>query len=1274
MEIPELPDDDQFSGNDIAAEILAMFHKSPLEEHHNICAIVGAICQAIKEQGLALTPIAYFAAALSSFVRLTSDPSAASGDSDISAILSFLSIILPRVSPAVLRSKQGIFSESLTRVLKCGSLPVDGVIAALKCISHIIVISDKFNWSSISQLYGILLNCVTDNSFKVRNQSYSCLHDVLQSFQGSAFLLLASEGITSTLERFLLLSGSNSPSSATGEDPKGAREVLYTLNALKECIDLISAKSTDIILKYCKYLLDVRQSTVTRSIMEVLQTLCSRQASKFSPDLLLELLCSLAYLISEKEKSADGLAATARLLSLGTKSVFILNRNICIVKLPLIFSSLGEILASGHEEAIFAATEALKSLIYSCIDENLIKQGVEQINLNHVGGIRKSGPTIIEKICAVMEGFLDFRYNAVWDVAFEVISTTFNQLGRYSAQLMAGIVRNLADIQSLPDDDFSYKKQLHECLGSAIAAMGPEKILSLLPLNLDSEDIADAKVWILPILKQYTVGAELLFFSQYILDQVKLLKKKSLKLERQGLIFSARSAEGLAYSLWSLFPSFCNYPVDTSTCFKEIHEVLCNTLRQEPELHGVICSGLQILIQQNKCASEERFGIPDVELSVSVRKAMEIYTPKIAQENLSTLRTNSKLLFVLSNIFLGAPNDSGGCLQSTIHLLASISNKTTVKNFFKKEMFELLKVTKQVLMVRESKESSSMQIENLPDEASITHKRARRLDLAVLFLPGLDEEAIDLLYSVIKHALQDEEGLMQKKAYKILSLILKESEGFLFKKLDELLQLIIMATSSCHFSAKRHRLDCLYFLTVHIFKETSSEQRMREFISAFLTEILLALKEANKKTRNKAYDLLVEIGHACGDEKRDGRAEKLLQFFNMVAVGMVSETPHMVSASIKGLARLTYEFSDLISDAFKLLPSSFLLLQRRNREIVKANLGLIKVLVAKSKADSLETHLKGIVEGLLKWKDETKNHFKAKIKSLIEMLVKKCGLDAVKAAMPEEHLKLLKNIRKIKERKERKDKSQADTNSLHSRASFSRHSRWNHSRIFSDLGNDSGEDGSDIENGRMRTKASCPASRAALRCSRKRKSFLKSLPEDQLDQSENDPLDLLDQRKTTTSILQSKSKVKRKVESYDDEPEMDQEGRLIVHEEWEKPKKPQNSSDLDSDIRSLTISLKSGKSSLSSQKKRQKTDSGWSYTGSEYRSKKANGDLKKKGKLEPYAYWPLDRKLLNRRMDRKAAARKGMKSVMLTKDFKKLEGKSASSVLARAFKRKRGKK
>ncbi|XP_020086531.1 ribosomal RNA-processing protein 12-like isoform X4 [Ananas comosus] len=83
-----------------------------------------------------------------------------------------------------------------------------------------------------------------------------------------------------------------------------------------------------------------------------------------------------------------------------------------------------------------------------------------------------------------------------------------------------------------------------------------------------------------------------------------------------------------------------------------------------------------------------------------------------------------------------------------------------------------------------------------------------------------------------------------------------------------------------------------------------------------------------------------------------------------------------------------------------------------------------------------------MVEGLFKWQDDTKNHFKAKIKLLLELLIRKCGLDAVKAVMPEEHMKLLTNIRKIKDRKERKAKSSDDGELFTARTSISRARLW----------------------------------------------------------------------------------------------------------------------------------------------------------------------------------------------------------------------------------------
>lgn len=91
-----------------------------------------------------------------------------------------------------------------------------------------------------------------------------------------------------------------------------------------------------------------------------------------------------------------------------------------------------DILGSEHEEAIFAATEAFKNTINGCVDEGLIKQGVDQI-INSISDDRKAGPTIIEKVCATIESLLDYHYGAVWDMAFQVVSAMFDKLGTICA-------------------------------------------------------------------------------------------------------------------------------------------------------------------------------------------------------------------------------------------------------------------------------------------------------------------------------------------------------------------------------------------------------------------------------------------------------------------------------------------------------------------------------------------------------------------------------------------------------------------------------------------------------------------------------------------------------------------------------------------------------------------------------------------------------------------------------------------------------------------------
>ncbi|KAL1833964.1 hypothetical protein DCAR_0104099 [Daucus carota subsp. sativus] len=1261
MESPPLiADTDNF-----CSQIFSKYGSSTAEHHQHLIAVTGAMSQTLKDNNQPLSLIAYFGAACSSLDSISSE-SEPSGHA-LDSLLTILSLILPGLSGAVVKKKFELVAELVVRVLRGKEVSEAGVAAGLKCVACLVMVRGSVSWNDVSQLYGILLSYATDSRSKVRRQSHVCLRDVLQSFQGTAILAPASEAIANIFERFLLLAGGSNASSSEG--PTGAQEVLYILEALKDCLPLLSLKSSTNILKYYKSLLELHQPLVTRRITDSLNVLCRHQKGEVSAEVLLDLLVSLAVLISTNETSADSMTVTARLLDAGMKKVFLINRQICVVKLPVVFSALADVMASEHEEPLYVAIEAFKSLICSCIDDTLIKQGVNQINESAKIGSRKSAPTIIEKVCATIESLLDYRYAAVWDTSLQVVSAMFDKLGDSSSYLLRRTLTNLADMQKLPDEDFPFRKQLHECVGSALVAMGPETFLSLLPLKLEAQDVSQVNAWLFPILKQYTVGSSLNFFTESIFDMISLMKKKSAVLEQEGKIREARTVDGLTYSLWSLLPSFCNYPLDTAESFKDLEKALCGSLRDEPDIRGVICSSLLILIQQNKKILEGNDDISGTETNNPRERALASYTPEVAAKNLNALRLSAReILSVLSGIFLKTSKDDGGLLQATIGEFASISDKVVVSRFYTATMRKLLKVTEEAGKAQNSKSSNSMEVDSSSSEVSLSVARAQLFDLAVSLLPGLDPKETDLLFVALEPALKDSDGMIQKKAYKVLSVILKSSDGFISRKLEELLNMMIEVLP-CHFAAKRHRLDCLYYLIEHVSKD-NLEDRRHAVIASFLTEIMLALKEANKKTRNRAYDIIVQIGHACGDENRGGKKENLRQYFYLVAGGLASETPHSISAAVKGLARLAYEFTDLVSSAYNVLPSALLLLQRKNREIIKANLGLLKVLVAKSHAEGLHANLKTVVEGLLNWQDSTKNHFKAKVKLLLEMLVKKCGLDAVRAVMPEEHMKLLTNIRKMKERKERKLAANLEeTRSQFSKATTSRASKWNHTKIFSDFGDEDDDSdneymGADSVSGRQTKNVSVLNSKAStLRSKRKRKAA-KLLPEDSYDQIDDEPLDLLDRLKTRSALRSSEQK---KAES-DDELEMDAEGRLIIHEEGQKPKREMPSEpDLESGSQAGShVSVNSKKA----QKRRKTSESGWANTGSEYASKKAAGDVKRKNKLEPYAYWPLDRKMVSRRPEQRAAARKGMSSVV--KLTKKFEGKSVSNALS--VKIKRGKK
>lgn len=149
-----------------------------------------------------------------------------------------------------------------------------------------------------------------------------------------------------------------------------------------------------------------------------------------------------------------------------------------------------------------------------------------------------------------------------------------------------------------------------------------------------------------------------------ILQNNLFLTSYNLQFELQGLMVSLRNADALAYSLWSLLPSFCNYPLDTAEIFMELEKTLCIKLQEEPDIRGIICTSLQLLIQQNKKIVDGKDDEPYVDEDMGREHSLAHCTKQGATNSLNVLKSSAQeLLTVLSHVFLMSKKDDGGCLQ-----------------------------------------------------------------------------------------------------------------------------------------------------------------------------------------------------------------------------------------------------------------------------------------------------------------------------------------------------------------------------------------------------------------------------------------------------------------------------------------------------------------------------------------------------------------------------------------------------------------------------------
>lgn len=762
----------------------------------------------------------------------------------------------------------------------------------------------------------------------------------------------------------------------------------------------------------------------------------------------------------------------------------------------------------------------------------------------------------------------------------------------------------------------SYNNELEYAVGAAIRSMGPEKVLSIVPLSKDNGDLNIDRSWLLPVLKENIKCSTLRYFREGIFPLAKFCQQKATQLAQANNGIGAHSSELLYLQLWSLLPCFCNHPTDIKSEFKSLAKLLGMAISDRKELRLAVMASLRRLVQSAKENEND--------------------------EDLKELgRFDKNYLPILFNLYTTKPigSDEEGqrlaCLE-TIKLYLTISRPELNRELFTNAVERL--------------NASSDEPEDHFIKESI-------LDLIRALIPYQDCDSIGTVYhQCVKTLPEIKNNKEQKKAYRILEEIVSgNSEGcktFVKNNRKAVQHLLMKSLETAATSSKGARLRCYNYLI----KAQPQLDRDSKLIKNVIPEAVLCCKDINEKCRQTAYDLLNTIGETLMDH------DQINDYVVMLSTGLVG-TPQMTCSTILALASALHNFSGALGQPnIRLILENIVALAGcPTREIVASCLSFIKVYCTTLPTLMVQVSMEYVVKALTGMTEDCKRHFRLKVRDILDRLVRKFGADIVTQFVPktdEVMLKRIKNLRKLNDRKKRsKNEKKNSAEEVDDSATMEDFIVKSKPKTMEEILADSDSELEDETESNVQQKNK-----------KQPNTWIEEDPESIVDFTDPSTVSKITATKPGQAPVQTQKKnPTEKNRGF----KTTSDGRLIIKDdncsdsdEDKKSKKDKisfnsDSSDTEDEAASVAETLlianrkrkrasstKSGFSASSAPLSKYKAGgvgihrpvssaasikSGVSL-GSEYKSKKASGDIKRKGKqFDPYAYVPLQRGVLNKR-------------------------------------------
>ncbi|XP_041645902.1 RRP12-like protein [Cheilinus undulatus] len=1137
--------------------------------HKEICAVLAAVTEVIRSQGGKETETEYFAALMTTLEVVDSAESQA-------AVAYLLNLVMKRVPAPVLMSKFSDTTKALMDVMskQATSDTASALRWVLSCLATLLRKQDASVWTypTTLQAYHGLLSFTVHSKPKVRKAAQQGVCAILR---GSDFLFKdnapSHHPAAMTTAKFCI---------KEMEQAGGSKEDTTTLHVLGLLKELLGTFPLGAVKSCCETLLRVMTLShvmVTASAMQAFHRLFSGKpnTSTLSAELNAQIITALYdYLPSEND--LQPLLAWLTVMEKAHVHLAGLQSSLSLGHLPRLFSAAMSCLLSPHAQVVSAATNTLKTLLTECVAPHMEEMG--KITATASAG----NPSYVCKMFRIIEEGLSYRFHASWPFVLQILGCFYRTAGKQAHPIMTKSLQSLADLRSTPH--FPFSGELDLAVGGAVETMGPEVVLGAVPLNITGyeDDLEFPRSWLVPVIRDHVKNTHLGFFTSYFLPLASTLKKRAEELEQAGQKLEAKVYQTLQLQIWTMLPGFCMCPVDLLTSFKGIARVLGMAINERPDLKLTVCQALRTLINKGCSTAEEKAEVG---------------------------RFSKNFLPIFFNVYsqppaVGEPATNRMAVLDTIKVYLTVTETQMICTFLQKAT------------------------DRLNNAESTEFTRLSMMDLVVAMAPFVDEVTMTKTFELIRPYMETKEPGMQKKAYRVLEEMCggerDECRSFVVANLETLKVVLLETLKNASSPAKRPRLKCL----VHIVKRLGEEHK--DFIVALLPEVIVCTKEVSVGARKNAYTLLVEIGNAfvrfCGNKK-----DAMEQYLMLVYAGLTGSVT-MITCTVLALTRLVFEYKDAIevSTMEQLLHNVCLLLSSRTREIVKAALGFIKVILFIMDPKTLASHATVMMEGVGSIKDDMRRHFRTKLKNVFTKFIRKFGFELVKSMLPAEHHKVLANIRKAEARTMRRKQAAAQQDDSESEDETPKTKSESIEEILAELDSDLSED--EGKSGNAPKKAGKK---------QKGRAWLKEGEEDE-------PLNFLDP-KVSQRVLATNPTMKKTAKS-DHGFKVTSDGRLIIREEDEEDVKDKDEGEMND------ILEEAGVKSKKTQKRKFRDDNfdedmdvepqlkykaggsgihrplgGRPGMGSDYKSKKGKGDVKKKGKLDPYAYIPLRKAQLNRR-------------------------------------------